>query len=110
MVTWPCLLKLDGDDELIYLHHDDDLLAECRDLIFSDTDVVIDSLGVSYLINEYVEKGANKFELISAEHLFSIEQVIMLIRAHEFNEAEVCLTKIYFETISDAIKSLVYSR
>ncbi|TOK94457.1 DUF4144 domain-containing protein, partial [Vibrio parahaemolyticus] len=30
MVTWPCLLKLDGDDELIYLRSHADLDSECE--------------------------------------------------------------------------------
>lgn len=43
-VCWPCLLKLDGDDELIYTHSQSDLDSECEALIFGQDDYVIDSL------------------------------------------------------------------
>ncbi len=35
MVNWPCILKLDGDDELVYLDFEADLNCECVDLIVS---------------------------------------------------------------------------
>ncbi|HDZ9493052.1 TPA: hypothetical protein RU359_003602, partial [Vibrio cholerae] len=35
MVNWPCILKLDGDDELVYLRSEADLNCECVDLIVS---------------------------------------------------------------------------
>ncbi|HDY7878627.1 TPA: hypothetical protein RQK41_004582, partial [Vibrio vulnificus] len=33
MVNWPCILKLDGVDELVYLGSETDLNCECVDLI-----------------------------------------------------------------------------
>jgi len=101
MISWPCILKLNGDDELIYLGSEQDLISQCRELIFSDDDHVIDSAGASYLISE-------KIELIKTKRIVTVGEVTHLIRANEFNKAELCLTKIYFLTISDAIKSLVY--
>ena len=102
MVSWPCLLKLEGDDELIYLNTKQDLITECTELIFSDDDYVIDSSGVSYII----KLSLGKLTLANNQSLFNLEQVTDLIRSHEFNKAEVCLTKIYFETILQAIQSL----
>ena len=43
-------LKLDGNNQLIYLGCEQDFFSECRELIFSDDDWVIDSAGLSYLI------------------------------------------------------------
>ena len=102
MVSWPCLLKLEGDDELIYLNDKQDLISECQELIFSDDDHVIDSSGLSYII----KTSLNELTLVDNQRIFNLEQVTDLIRSHEFNKAEVCLTKIYFETTSDAIESL----
>jgi hypothetical protein len=101
MIDWPCVLKLNGDDELIYLGSEQELISECRELIFNDDDHVIDSAGVSYLISE-------KFELIKTECAVTLDEVTYLIRANEFKKAELCLTKINFLTIADAIKSLIY--
>ncbi|ELP6772984.1 hypothetical protein QTV42_004481, partial [Vibrio vulnificus] len=33
MISWPCILKLDGDDELVYLASESDLNRECSNLI-----------------------------------------------------------------------------
>jgi len=101
MIFWPCVLKLYGDDELIYLGSERDFISECRELILSDDDYVIDSAGFSYLISE-------KLELIKTGRILVVDEVTHLIRANEFKKAELCLTKIHFLTVSDAIKSLLY--
>ena len=104
MIFWPCILKLNGDDELIYLGSERDLILECQDLILTDEDYVIDSTGLSYLI----ELRKEKLALVKTEQIFTVEEVTHLIRANEFKKAELCLTKIHFLTVSDAIKSLQY--
>ena len=105
MVFWPCLLKLNGDDELTFLGSQQALLSECNELIFSDDDYVIDSDGISYII----KISSDKLTLEKKQTTFNVEQITDLIRLHEFNKAEVCLTKIYFETIFQAIESLSHS-
>ena len=102
MIAWPCMLKLDGDDELIYLDSLQSFNFECRDLIFSDDDYVIDSLGYCYLI----ETMFGEFGLTKEGRAVSMDEVTNLIRAHEFNKASVCITKIHFLTVSEAIGSL----
>jgi hypothetical protein len=104
MITWPCMLKLDGDDELIYLHSEQDFIFECHELLLSDNDYVIDSRGNSYLI----QSNPQTLKLISTERIFIVDEVTNLLRAHEFQKATLCLTKIHFLTVSDAIKSLTY--
>ncbi|MFB1014778.1 MAG: DUF4144 domain-containing protein [Alteromonadaceae bacterium] len=104
MISWPCILKLDGDDELIYLGSDLDLISECQELLLSDEDNVIDSAGYRYLIKSI----PGKVELIKTEQIVFAEEVTNLIRAHEFTKATLCLTKIHFLTVSDAIQSLSY--
>jgi hypothetical protein len=104
MVTWPCILKLDGDDELIYLGSECEFIAQCQALILTDDDQVIDSTGLSYVI----ELRAEKPVLVKTERRLVVNEVTYLIRANEFKKAELCLTKINFLTVSDAIKSLLY--
>jgi hypothetical protein len=96
------MLKLDGDDELIYLNSLRDFNLECYEFIFSDDDCVIDSLGHCYLI-EYIS-GA--LSLITANRMLSTHEASNLRRAHEIKKASLCLTKIHFLTVSEAIKSL----
>jgi hypothetical protein len=50
MILWPCMLKLEGDDELIYLESQRDFTPECQKLLLSDDDYVVDSVGHTYLI------------------------------------------------------------
>lgn len=102
MILWPCMLKLDGDNELIYLDSARDFNVECHELILSDDDYVIDSAGQCYLI----EAILGNLRLIQQNRTLSTQQVANLIRDHEFNKASVCLTKIVFLSVSDAIKSL----
>ncbi|ABM03497.1 conserved hypothetical protein [Psychromonas ingrahamii 37] len=104
MISWPCMLKLTGDDELIYLESERDFMSECRDLLFCDDDYVIDSAGYCYLI----ESTSEKLALIKTEQMLAAHEVSNLIRAHEFKKATLCLTKIHFLTVLDAIKSLSY--
>jgi hypothetical protein len=96
------MLKLDGDNELVYLNSLRDFNLECCEFIFSDDDYVIDSLGHCYSIG--CISGALK--LITANRMLSTYEASNLIRAHEFNKASLCLTKIHFLTVSEAIKSL----
>ncbi|MBA6265465.1 DUF4144 family protein [Colwellia sp. Bg11-12] len=103
MIFWPCILKLEGDDELIYLSSEQFFNEECTELILSDDDYVIDSTGYCYLIEMITDKPV----LAKTERVVVVEEVTHLIRAHEFNKAELCLTKIHFLTVSDAINSLI---
>jgi hypothetical protein len=102
MISWPCVLKLDGDDELIYLESVGDFNAECNELLFSDDDYVIDSVGHCYLISAIL----GDFSLTQEKRVLLTDDVTNLIRAHEFNKASVCLTKIHFLSVAEAIKSL----
>ncbi|HAS6313760.1 TPA: DUF4144 domain-containing protein [Vibrio vulnificus] len=102
MVNWPCILKLDGVDELVYLGSETDLNCECVDLIVRPSDRVIDSEGFVYSI---VSDGS-VVHLIGNSIQISAEEASRLIQRHEFCLAEVCLTKIQFETVADAFNCL----
>ena len=101
IISWPCILKLDGDDELIYLISEKELKIECSELIFSDDDYVIDSVGLSYFLSKTLD-------LLKTDKVFSVDELIDLVRANEFKKAELCITKIHFLTVSDAIDSLIH--
>lgn len=102
MIAWPCLLKLDGDDELIYLDTADDFTAELQDLILSGGDYVIDSKGRQYFIALIAEQP----KLSKTKQVLSADDISHLIAAHEFTKASLCLTKMHFVSVADAIKSL----
>ncbi|WP_435250406.1 DUF4144 domain-containing protein [Vibrio sp. nBUS_14] len=102
MISWPSLVKLDGDDELIYVASEKKFQAECSDMILGEDDYLIDSEGDSYSL----QSSSNQLSLAKRANHYSVESVTKLIRNHEFQKAEVCLMKIHFLTVEEAIQSL----
>jgi hypothetical protein len=102
MIIWPCIFKLEGDSELLYLPTEIQLSNELDALIWDSSDLLIDSTGQCYQIKEksagyaYVQQGVQ----------LSLDSVTQLIQEHEFSKAEMCLTKIQFPSIQEAIKAL----
>jgi hypothetical protein len=102
MIQWPCVLKLDGDAELIFVATERELEDELDALIWDDSDHLIDSKGQRYLITQL--SGKTLFERVDGR--LSLQVVTELIQEHEFSKAEVCLTKIQFLSVREAILSL----
>ena len=102
MIQWPCIFKLEGDSELMFIESEVALANEFESLIWSDFDNLIDSKGQSYLVN--YRSGNYTFEPLGIE--LSLESVTQLIQEHEFKKAEMCLTKIRFTSVQEAINSL----
>ncbi|WP_047049573.1 DUF4144 family protein [Vibrio mexicanus] len=102
MIQWPCLFKLEGDDELIFLSSELELIKELQALIWSEEDLLIDSCGNQYQV---VNVSASvQYQLLSVK--LSLQQVTELIQAHEFSKAEICITKIQFPDVTSAIEAL----
>lgn len=102
MIQWPCVFKLDGDAELIFVATERELEEELDALIWDDSDHLIDSNGQCYLIRQL--GGKPLFECVEGQ--LSLQVVTELIQEHEFSKAEVCLTKIQFQSVKEAILSL----
>jgi len=103
MINYPCIFKLYGDDELIYLSSKDDLASECESLICHEEDYLIDSTGQAYKIHK---DDTKEFSFLKVGSPVSTQTLTELIQAHEFSKAEVCLTKIQFKSVIDAINAL----
>lgn len=103
MINWPCIFKLEGDNELMFMSTELELHSECDSLIWSDSDVLIDSAGQSYLL--FSTEG-EKLQWLKRERLYDLQEITALIQAHEFSQAQMCLTKIQFGCIESAISSL----
>lgn len=102
-INWPCIFKLEGDDELIFVNSEAELCDECESLIWSDNDVLIDSTGQRYLVHHTKTK---KLAFVNTEYCYELNTITHLIQASEFTKAEMCLTKIQFSSIKSAIGSL----
>ncbi|WP_045406400.1 DUF4144 family protein [Vibrio jasicida] len=103
MITWPCLLKLDGDDELVYLASSKQLNAECQALIWGQDDIVIDTQGHCYALQTGFD---NSVELSLLPQTLNVQQVTELIQKHEFSKAQRCIIKIHFTSVQQAIEAL----
>ncbi|MCK6264716.1 DUF4144 domain-containing protein [Vibrio sp. ZSDE26] len=106
MIQWPCIFKLEGDSELMYLESELVLASEFESLIWSGLDQLIDSNGQRYLVNHIGESYI--FESQGIE--LSLESVTKLIQEHEFAKMEMCLTKIQFTSVQEAIHSLALEK
>ncbi|MGR5295357.1 DUF4144 family protein [Vibrio mediterranei] len=106
MVKWPCIFKLEGDPELMYLGSESALASELESLIWSSSDRLIDSDGHSFIICQ--ASGRYTFEL--SDSILSLSEITQLIQEHEFSKAEVCLTKIQFASVEQAIQSLSFEK
>ncbi|USH04578.1 DUF4144 domain-containing protein [Grimontia kaedaensis] len=100
--VWPAILKLDGDDELLFIASQSQFEDEATDMIFSDEDMLIDSEGTCFLLS----MKSQKILLVPHTKQFDAIEVSALVQAHEFCKAEVCLTKIHFPTVREAIAAL----
>ncbi len=107
MIDWPCIMKLEGDDELLYFNTENEFLDECRSLILKSSDFLVDSSGHCYRLHQ---KNENDFNSIICTQRYSANDLSKLVQAHEFSKAEVCLTKIHFQSVSEAISSLSISK
>jgi hypothetical protein len=105
MIVWPAVLKLEGDDELLYFASYEDTRHECSQMILAGGDVLIDSVGSSYQV---VFTADNAFELHQTAKMYSAADLSLLIQAHEFNAAGRCIIKIHFSSVVEAIKALAY--
>ncbi|MFZ3511777.1 DUF4144 domain-containing protein [Vibrio harveyi] len=103
MITWPCLLKLDGDDELVYLASSKQLNEECQALIWGQDDIVIDTQGHCYALQTGFD---NSVELSLLPQTLNVQQVTELIQKHEFSKAQRCIIKIHFVSVQQAIEAL----
>ena len=103
MITWPCLLKLDGDDELVYLTSSKQLNAECQALIWGQDDIVIDTQGHCFALKT---SANNTVELGLLPQTLNVQQVTELIQKHEFSKAQRCIIKIHFVSVQQAIEAL----
>ncbi len=103
MCKWPCLFKLAGDNELIYLTKENELANECQSLIWTEADHLIDSKGQRF---SFVENSSGSFTYHQQGKPLSLVQITELIQAHALSQTELCLTKIQFPSIGEAIQSL----
>ena len=103
MIKWPCILKFFGEDELLYLANNQALNIECQTCILDDDDYLIDINGNCYSLSNLLY---NKSVPECMVKIVTLDEITELIRRSEFSKASLCLTKINFQNIAQAVQSL----
>lgn len=102
-VQWPAVVKLHGEDELIFVANQSsfELTPQLRAMRFQHQDVLIDSaggvfnIGVSYPLS-----------LRLTDSTLSLDDVIALIRLHLASKDMCCVSKFYAHTIAEAYQTV----
>lgn len=102
MITWPAFIKHDGEDELIYIssltewQNDEEMLL----YIFSERDVLIDSVGKVYSL-PMLQQNIDSDDFIAVA---SVDNILELVKAHAAVTGHCCIEKINCQTVSDAVE------
>lgn len=102
-VLWPAIIKLNGEDELIYIAtadqlYDDQMLQHMQ---FHAEDHLIDSAGNVYSIIKH-----HKLVVEATSDRLSLEQIKALLQRHLSNHGTCCVAKFHANSIDEAISSV----
>ncbi len=99
-IVWPAIIKLNGDDELIYIANADQFSQDktLKHTQFHSKDRMIDSLGSVYSVIKN-----SKLSLTRTSDRLSLEQIEVLLQRHLSNHGTCCVAKFHANSIEDAI-------
>lgn len=102
-IVWPAIIKLNGDDELIYIATADQLYDDqtLQHMQFHAEDQLIDSTGNVYRIIKH-----HKLELKPTSEQLSLDQIELLLQRHLSNHGTCCVAKFHSNSIDEAISSV----
>ncbi|CAA0103339.1 Uncharacterised protein [BD1-7 clade bacterium] len=105
MITWPAVIKYEGDDELSFMHSQAewDQDADSHLLSFAEGDVLIDSEGCLFNLNNAYDNGNTPLQ---SQETLSLSALTEVVRKHASVVGQCCSSKIAFITYRDAIQSI----
>ena len=106
--AWPAIIKHQDEDELIYIHNQDEWqnIVTSAEYDFDDTDLLIDSAGKTFAI---ISPDNNSIDLKQRPEILLLETILGLVKAHASQAGSCCVAKLYAPSIKDAfiiVKSL----
>lgn len=100
-VEWPAIIKLDGDDELIYVADANAFLTDnfLQQTHFCKQDRLIDCSGKVYHLD-------NNSTLTPTNDLLNLEEVEELLKLHLSNQGTCCVSKFHANSIREALMNV----
>ena len=103
VVTWPAVISISGDAELIYVadQHDWEDAAELHLLAYDEADYLLDACGSAYRLTT---KEDNRVMPEPTGETRTLTEVLGLVKAHAAQSGSCCVSKLYAPTIQAAIE------
>lgn len=103
MITWPAVIKYEGDEELTYIDSAEEWTRDVESHLYNHTgdDCLIDSNGHVFSLQHVHGEAINAED--NGERI-TLEQFIRLVRIHASNSHNCCIEKINFRNIAEGIK------
>jgi hypothetical protein len=103
-VHWPAVVKLKSDDELIFILDalQFDHYVTLNLLHTQPEDLLIDATGVEYRFDVKLTQ-----QIIRTERLWSLHEVLEMLRRHLSSNGSCCVTKFYSNSIREEMMSVV---
>lgn len=102
-VQWPVIIKLDADDELIFISDADKFVNEAalRQMQLQTKDKLIDSTGAVFTIS-----NRPALQLTATGSVLSLDKVEVLLRLHLSNHGTCCVSKFHANSIREALMNV----
>ena len=106
MITWPAVIKFEGDHELSYVASQaewevDEDLSHAR---YAPMDQLIDSNGLVYSLNV---NSDGSIVIMATGETITLDLITTLLREHASQLGNCCVSKLGFHSISEAVRTAV---
>lgn len=100
-ITWPAVIKLKSDDELIFVKDDQQFLSDTgiQNMLLQAEDRLIDSNGNVYNLRKNI-----KLEIIPTKTTISLDETKGLLQCHLSSLGTCCVAKFDAHSIQEAFK------
>lgn len=104
-ITWPAIIKLSNQDELIYIqdeiqwNHDRHL----HEFAYRPHDMLIDSRGAIYLLSRAIN---SRIKPEPTGHTLELSKIVEMVRAHVAQDGQCCISKWATSSIAEAIRTV----
>ena len=105
MITWPAVIKFEGDNELSFIatQTEWDSDEDINSAHYGPADQLIDSKGVIYCLSD-TREGVVIPELTGEQ--MELPAITILVREHAAQLGNCCVSKLGFYTIAEAVMTV----